>query len=170
MGQPFVGEIRMGAWNFAPVNWAFCNGAIQAIDQNTALFQLIGTTYGGDGINTFALPDLQGRIPLHQGTDRSGNPYVIGQRSGTESVTVLTNQLPSHNHPLQASTGAPSSTDPTGLTFATASVDTYITPTTVVATSDPTTPTGGSQPHDNMMPFLCVSYVISLFGIFPSQG
>lgn len=170
MSEPYIGEIRMGAWNFAPVNWAFCNGAIQPIDQNTTLYALIGTTYGGDGVQTFALPDLQGRVPIHQGTDPSGNPYVIGQRSGTESVTLLTNQLPSHNHPLQASTGAPSSTDPTGLTFASSTVNTYITPTTIVATAAGTTTAGGSQPHENLMPFLCITYIIALFGVFPTQS
>jgi len=170
MGQPFIGEIRMGGWNFAPQGWAFCNGALMAIDQNSALFNLIGTTYGGDGITTFAVPDLQCRIPLHQGTDSFGNPYIIGQRSGVETVTVLTTQIPSHNHLLSASTGAPSSTNPTGLTFATAAVDVYIIPTAVVASAAPTTQAGGSQPHENIMPFQCVTYVISLFGIFPSQN
>src|SRR3979411_2112811 len=102
MAQPYVGEIRMFGGNFAPIGWAFCDGSLLAISQNAALFTLIGTTYGGDGQNTFALPNLLGRAPIHMGTDRFGNGYVIGQLSGTESVTLTTTQLPAHNHPLEA--------------------------------------------------------------------
>jgi microcystin-dependent protein len=169
MSQPFVGEIRMVGFNFAPVGWAFCDGSTQSIDQNTALFQLIGTTYGGDGTTTYNLPNLLGRLPIHQGIDTSGNPYVLGQISGTETVTLTTQQIPSHNHPLQAASSAATMTNPTALTLAASNVDVYVTPTSPTATIDASTLSGGSQPHDNLMPFLCINFIISLFGIFPSQ-
>ena len=169
MSSPYVGEIRMGGWNFAPNGWAFCDGSLQAISQNQTLFQLIGTTYGGDGQSTFALPDLRGRLPVHQGTNTFGS-YIIGQLAGTETVTLATSQIPSHNHALQGSTSGAASTDPTGQTFAGSSLDVYVPPTSLASTNDSTTSTGGGQPHDNRMPYLCISFVISLFGIFPSQN
>src|SRR5579884_624938 len=118
MGQPYVGEIRIGGWNFAPVNWAFCNGATLAISQNETLFNLIGTTYGGDGVNTFQLPDLQGRFPIHFGTSRFGSTYVIGQKAGVETVTLTTGQMPVHTHTPVASSGGGTSDLPTNNVWA----------------------------------------------------
>jgi microcystin-dependent protein len=158
----------MGGWNFAPSGWAFCNGALMAISQNEALFTLIGTTYGGDGQTTFQLPNLQGRLPVHQGTLAS--TYTIGQVGGTENVTLITQQIPVHNHPLEGSTWSAATTDPTGQTFAASNVDVYVAPTAVSAMNNPTTASGGSQPHANLMPYACVTFVIALFGIFPSQN
>ncbi len=176
MADPFVGEIRMFGGNFAPAGWAFCDGSQLAISQFETLFNLIGTTYGGDGQQTFGLPDLRGRVPVHQGTSRQGETFVIGQMSGSESVTLLGNQVPPHSHLAQAAPGgdvvspqnAVWSSDPGGNTAAW---------TTAVTTNPPSMSsnaigpnTGGGQPHDNMQPFLAVSYIISLFGIFPSQN
>jgi microcystin-dependent protein len=164
----------MGGWNFAPDEWAFCDGSLLSISQNTTLFNLIGTTYGGDGQNTFALPNLLGRVPVHQGTDANGNSYVVGQLSGVETVTLNTNQIPLHTHTLQASAGVAKSTSPTGAVLSSAATDAYLAVNAnaagVVTTSSVTTATGGSQPHTNVMPFQCVTFVISLFGIYPSQN
>ncbi len=167
--DPFIGEIRIFAGNFAPQGWAFCDGSILSIAQFDALFALIGTTYGGDGQSTFQLPDLRGRVPLHQGTG-----YVIGQVAGTESVTLTVQQLPQHTHPAQAATLANSvtpsgklwSTDPNGNIAAWATTPTANTPLAGNAVGN----AGQNLPHDNMQPYLAVSYIISLFGIFPSQN
>jgi microcystin-dependent protein len=173
MSQPYIGEIRMFGGNFAPVGWSFCNGQIQAISQNSTLFQLIGTTYGGDGQQTFALPDLQGRVPIHQGVDSNGNPYVIGQRSGTESVTLTAPQMPSHSHLPRAASIA-DSVSPSGKFWSadpSATVAPYNTaPTANSMSAAAIALAGGSQPHNNMQPFLAVSFIIALFGIFPSQN
>ena len=182
MSSPFVGEIRMFGGTFAPVNWAFCNGQLIAISQNEALFNLIGTTYGGDGVNTFALPNLQGRAPVHQGTPIGGPTYIIGQLGGAESVTLTANQLPSHTHPVAVAgagtvavpatntllanevlVGSPGSVPQTYIPFSNANTQVGLGPNSV-------TVTGGSQPHDNMIPFVVVNFIISLFGIFPSQS
>ncbi len=173
MSQPYIGEIRMVGFNFAPVNWSFCNGSLIAISQNSTLFQLIGTTYGGDGINTYALPNLQGRVPVHQGTNNAGNTSVIGQISGTEAVTLLTSQLPIHSHAAAASANGGTSNVPTNNFWANWTGAQFTNAgTTVNATmrSDAVVPVGGGQPHDNMMPFLALNFVISLFGIYPSQS
>jgi microcystin-dependent protein len=173
MAQPFIGEIRMFCGNFAPVNWAFCNGAAVAINENEALFQLIGTTYGGDGQNTFALPNLQSRIPIHQGTDSTGMTYVIGAVGGAETVTLTPAQMPIHTHVPQAATGAAgtSSDSPqnnywsgwTGGQFSNQPVSANMSGTAIG-------PAGSSQPHDNMPPFLVINFIIALYGIFPSQS
>lgn len=170
MTDPFVGEIRLFAGNFAPLNWAFCNGQLVAISENTALYQLLGTTYGGDGVETFALPNLQGRLPYHQGPG-----FVIGQVAGTETVTLTSQQLPSHNHLAQANTAAGTSDTPSNQVWATASVNLFATPGSGVSadtTLDAATiaPNSGSQPHDNLPPFVCVSFIISLAGLFPQQN
>jgi microcystin-dependent protein len=177
MGQPFVGEIRLFAGNFAPFNWAFCNGQQIAISENQTLFQLIGTTYGGDGVSTFNLPNLQSRVPVHQGTAPSGGTFVIGQLAGVEAVTLTTQQMPSHNHALVA-TGGGQTLAPTANTFpavATTSTGTpnvYAPGTTTNRTLNPATikNDGGSLPHSNLQPYLAVNFIISLFGIFPSQS
>jgi microcystin-dependent protein len=165
VAQPYVGEIRMFAGNFAPAGWMFCEGQLVPISENETLFQLIGTTYGGDGQSTFGLPDLRGRLPLHQ-----GNGFVLAQTGGVEAVTLTTQQLPVHTHPMVASTSSGTQNAPAGnVTAASPSVTLYIgdvTDSNMAPTA--VSPTGGSQPHNNFQPFLCVDFIISLFGIFPS--
>ncbi len=165
MSQPFVGEIRIFGGNFAPQGWAFCDGSLLSISQNETLFNLIGTTYGGDGQQTFALPDLRGRIPIHQ-----GNGFTLAQSGGAETVTLTVSQLPSHSHFPQANS-AGGSDNPAGNVWAKSNAKAYSSNTPNVA-MDPAAlgNAGGSQPHDNMMPFLAVNFILSLFGIFPSQS
>ncbi|RYD66793.1 MAG: phage tail protein [Sphingomonadales bacterium] len=171
MAQPYVGEIRMFAGNFAPAGWMFCEGQLLPISENETLFQLVGTTYGGDGQETFSLPDLRGRVPIHMGT-RAGITYSLSEASGVESVTLTSQQIPSHTHPMLASSGASTTNNPGGNIlgaspsvdlFYGASPDANLAPTAV-------TSAGGSQPHDNMQPYLCVDFIISLFGVFPSPN
>jgi microcystin-dependent protein len=171
MSQPFVGEIRMFGGNFAPAGWAFCSGQLMPISENETLFNLIGTTYGGDGQSTFALPDLQGRIPIH-----AGPGFVQAQTGGTEVVTLSTQQIPNHTHfPLFTTSGQQIGPGATTLlasaTSAQSFLQIYTTDTSALTSFAAQTggATGGNQPHDNMVPFLCVSFIISLFGIFPSQ-
>lgn len=170
MSNPYIGEIRVVAFNFAANGWAFCDGAIQAISQNETLFNLIGTTFGGDGQSTFGLPDLRGRVPIHQGTDTFGNPYTLGQMAGSETITLTTNQIPSHTHPAQCSTDPGTSADPTGQTWAACSLNQYSSAQPTVPMNPTSTTTGGGQPHENRMPFLAINFMISLFGIFPTQN
>ena len=168
MAQPYVGEIRMFAGNFAPAGWMFCEGQLLPISENEVLFQLIGTTYGGDGESTFALPDLRGRVPIHQ-----GNGFILAETGGVETVTLTVQQVPSHSHPLLVSQNPATSNLPGSSVVPAVTAAATITP---YGTDNPTTalspnaisPVGGSQPHDNMQPFLCVDFIISLFGIFPS--
>ena len=171
MSQPFVGEIRMFGGNFAPQGWMFCDGQILPISENETLFNLIGTTYGGDGQSTFALPDMRGRIPLHLGQGPGLSPHVIGEMSGTETVNLIPAQLPLHAHPL-ASGFAASSGSPSGAAVAdTGATAIYGAGTANVAMAPAASvPAGGGQPHNNLMPYACVSFIISLFGIFPSQN
>lgn len=156
--------------NFAPVGWAFCQGQTLPISENETLFQLIGTTYGGDGEETFNLPNLQGRIPLHMGTGPSGTTYQIGEQAGVESVTLTTTQIPNHTHVLTAATGPGTTNTPGGNLLAqTSGVKPYfndVATTNMASTS--ITGAGGSQPHDNLQPYLVVNFIISLFGVFPS--
>jgi|SRR5437764_6215370 len=170
MGQPYVGEIRMFGGNFAPAGWAFCNGQLLPISENDVLFNLIGTTYGGDGQSTFGVPDLQGRIPLHMGT-LAGTNYTIGQNGGTESVTLVVGQIPQHTHTFSASKDNALQPNPANNALgALASFQLYTAaaPASNLAPAA-LAPQGGGQPHDNLMPTLCVSFIISLFGVFPSQ-
>ena len=168
MAQPYVGEIRMFAGNFAPAGWNFCDGSLLPISENETLFNLIGTTYGGDGQSTFAVPDLRGRLPLHQ-----GNGFVLAETGGAETITLTVAQIPSHPHAALGSSGTASSNDPTNNVpgrITTAAVfafgtDNPIAPISPLAISS----VGGSQPHNNFQPYLCISFIISLFGIFPSQ-
>ncbi len=172
MAQPYVGEIRLFAGNFAPSGWALCQGQIVAIAENDVLFTLIGTTYGGDGQSTFALPDLRGRVPLHQGNGASLSSRTIGQTGGTEQVQLSNGQMPAHTHTLLASSApAQAAAAPSGSLLAATAVNVYGTgtPTTPMAPVA-IAPSGGAQPHDNMAPFLVMNYIISLFGIFPSQA
>lgn len=165
MAQPYVGEIRMFAGNFAPAGWMFCEGQLIPISENETLFQLIGTTYGGDGQSTFALPDLRGRVPVHQ-----GNGFVLAETGGAEEVTLTTQQIPAHTHPLLASTSVGAAASPVGnVLAASGSSNVYRpAPTAVAMSAQSVGATGGSQPHTNMQPYLCISHIISLFGIFPS--
>jgi microcystin-dependent protein len=166
MAQPYVGEIRMFAGNFAPAGWMFCEGQLLPISENETLFQLLGTTYGGDGQSTFALPDLRGRLPIHQ-----GNGFILAETGGAEEITLTVNQIPSHGHALLASTGFAQETNPEGKVFArTAAVDAYQTNAQdmVSLAAGTVSAVGGSQPHTNFQPYLCVDFIISLFGLFPS--
>jgi microcystin-dependent protein len=166
MGTPYVGEIRMFAGNFAPAGWAFCNGALLAISENDVLFNLIGTTYGGDGQNTFALPDLQSRVPVHVGPG-----FTQAQSGGAESVTLITSQIPAHSHPPLCNSGAGGQAGPGGGIWAQLATNPPYANTAPSANmgNNAIGPSGGSQPHDNMVPFLVINFIISLFGIFPSQ-
>ena len=166
MAQPYIGEIRMFGGNFAPVGWMFCEGQLLPISENDALFTLIGTTYGGDGQSTFALPDLRGRLPVHQ-----GNGSVIGEAGGVEQVTLTVGQIPIHTHPLLASTGPGNINTPGGnVTAESAAVKIYFADQPTVAMGPQAiSPSGGSQPHSNFQPYLCINFIISLSGIFPQQ-
>lgn len=166
MSTPFLGEIRMFGGNFAPVGWAFCDGRLMPISENDALFNLIGTTYGGDGQETFALPDLQGRVPLHQGP-----AFTLGESGGVESVTLTATQIPTHTHSLMASGDPGNQVNPDGaLTSNSQGALIYIDDAPTLNMSvQAISVVGGSQPHENMQPFLCISFIIALFGIFPSQ-
>jgi microcystin-dependent protein len=171
LAQPYVGEIRIFAGNFAPAGWMFCDGQLLPISENETLFQLIGTTYGGDGQSTFALPNLQSRVPIHMGNGPDGTTYQLAEMAGAESVTLSTQQIPVHTHALIGSTAAAATQDPANNLLAASQASVYynladnIGP--MVASS--IQPDGGSQPHENCQPFLCVNFIISLFGIFPSQ-
>ncbi|MBE9180904.1 phage tail protein [Oculatella sp. LEGE 06141] len=174
MGTPYIGEVRMFAGNFAPAGWAFCDGQLLPISENDALFTLIGTTYGGDGQTTFALPDLRSRVPVHQ-----GNSSVLGETVGVETVTLTVQQLPQHTHPLACNsnptTGVITATDrnPANNVLAKSSTRLYVTPsgttTTVAMAQQASDSVGGSQPHENLQPYLAINFIISLFGIYPSQ-
>ena len=170
MAQPYVGEIRMFAGNFNPAGWMFCNGSLLPILENETLFQLIGTTYGGDGQSTFALPDLRGRVPIHQGQGPGLSGYVLAQSGGAEAVTLTQNQMPGHSHTALASNTGASDTPANNFWANSTTGKPYsAAPPTVQMNTGTMGAAGGSQPHENMIPFLCVSYIISLFGIFPSQ-
>ena len=164
MAQPYVGEIRMFAGNFAPAGWMFCEGQLLPISENETLFNLIGTTYGGDGQSTFALPDLRGRIPLHQ-----GNGFILAETGGAEEITLTVNQIPAHSHNMLASIDIPTvNTMQNNLTGqAAAKIYRGGGPGSPISPQAVST-IGGSQPHTNFQPYLCVDFIISLFGIFPS--
>jgi microcystin-dependent protein len=166
MSSPYVGEIRIFAGNFAPVGWLFCDGSLIPISENETLFNLIGTTYGGDGQNTFALPDLRGRVPIHQGTG-----FTLAQLAGTETVTLTTQQIPAHSHTPNAVVEAGDQASPSATVWAQSAADPYsaITPSVAMAAAAVAS-AGGSQPHENMIPFLAVNFIISLYGVFPSPN
>lgn len=167
MAQPYVGEVRMFAGNFAPAGWMFCEGQLLPISEYETLFNLIGTTYGGDGQSTFALPDLRGRLPNHQ-----GNGFVLAETGGAEEIALTANQIPAHSHPMLATSALGTLASPAGSVLAqtrTAGLDMYledVPSVNMAATSIASV--GGSQAHTNMQPYLCVNFIISLFGIFPS--
>ena len=172
MGEPYVGEIRMFGGSFAPAGWAMCQGQLMPISENDTLFNLIGTTYGGDGQETFGIPDLQGRVPLHAGQGPGlSQTYQIGEKAGVESVTITAQTLPIHNHSFLASINAATSTDPTNQVIAQTSQIHLFTQdvTNRQMNANSLTPVGGSQPHENIQPYLAISFIISLFGVFPTQ-
>src|SRR5262245_16078213 len=165
MSQPFLGEIKIISWNFAPRGWAFCNGQLLPINQNQALFSILGTTYGGNGQTNFALPDLRGRVPIHV-----GNGMIQGQRAGAEAHTLISSEMPTHTHMLSAFSAAPNVGSPSGNEWASlASGYSSLTPNTTLAPSAITN-TGGSQPHTNMQPYIVLNFIIALQGVFPSQS
>jgi microcystin-dependent protein len=173
MAQPFIGEIRIFGGTFAPYGWSFCNGSLLAISQYPALFQLIGTTYGGDGVNTFALPDLQGRLPIHQGQGTNLSNYVIGSRAGVEQVTLLTNQLPVHNHGALGSATGTAVSSPANNTWGNSGIKnkSFGPGTSANATMNNASigNSGNNLPHDNLTPFQVISFIIALEGVYPSQ-
>lgn len=168
MSQPFIGEIRMFGGSFAPAGWAFCDGQLLPISENDALFTLIGTTYGGDGQETFALPNLMSRIPIHEGQGLGLTNRTMGEAAGVESVTLTTQQTPIHNHQFLASTAGGNDNNVTNNVIADGPAQAFIeaNPNTTMAANS-LQPVGGSQPHENRMPLLTISYIISLFGVFP---
>lgn len=171
MAQPYVGEIRMFAGNFAPAGWAFCEGQLLAIAANETLFQLIGTTYGGDGQSTFALPDLRGRLPLHMGTGAGLSNRIMAAQGGTENVTLTVQQIPAHTHPPLCRAANGTQTGPGNGVWASSGLNQFSSGAANTAMNAQNIGAfGGSQPHENVMPYLAVSFIISLFGIFPPQG
>jgi microcystin-dependent protein len=167
VAEPYIGEIRMFAGNFAPAGWMFCEGQLLPISENETLFNLIGTTYGGDGQETFALPDLRGRLPIHQ-----GNGFILAETGGAEEITLTTQQIPAHSHPLLAANAIGNDPNPQSNVLAESTVASLYqaaAPATPMA-SQSVGPVGGSQPHTNFQPYLCVDFIISLFGIFPTQS
>jgi microcystin-dependent protein len=171
MGEPYVGEIRMFGGNFAPSGWMFCEGQSLPISENEVLFQLIGTTYGGDGEETFNLPNLASRVPIHMGQGPDGTTYQIGEMAGTEQETLTQQTTPTHTHPFTASGDVGDQASPGGSLIANSNgpipyiEDTAGSPLNAAAVGIQ----GGSQPHENTQPFLCINFIISLFGVFPSQ-
>ncbi|AKF07712.1 phage tail protein [Sandaracinus amylolyticus] len=167
MSEPYVGEIRLFAGNFAPVGWAICDGSLVSIAENELLFVVVGTTHGGDGVSTFALPDLRGRVPVHVGTG-----HVLGEGGGAETVTLTTSQIPAHTHALHASDANASTTSPTNAFLAampSAAVTAYGVDAPHVTSSPQVGVVGGSQPHDNMQPYVALNYIIALYGLYPSR-
>ena len=164
MSDPYIGEIRMFAGNFAPAGWAFCEGQLMPISENDALFVVLGTTFGGDGQETFGIPDLRGRLPLHQGSG-----LVLGENGGVEEVTLTASQIPQHTHPLQGSGDLANARVATGNELGRAPAEAYASEfTPELLSTQSISPVGGSQPHTNLQPYLCINFIISLFGIFPS--
>ena len=171
MSEPFIGQIVGFGGNFAPRGWAFCQGQLLAIAQNTALFSILGTTYGGNGQTTFALPDLRGRVPVQQGTGPGLSPYVLGEQTGSETVTLISTQMPAHNHALLASTEDAGVKNPTGQVLATTTSPTYVaTPIDTTMAPQAIGIAGGSQPHNNLQPLLAINFLIALEGFFPSRN
>ena len=168
MPEPYIGEIRMFAGSFPPAGWMFCDGQLIPISENDALFTIIGTTYGGDGQETFALPNLQSRVPMHQGTF-SGQTFQLGEAAGVESVTLTTQQIPVHTHALLGSGDGASTQTPGGNVAAVGAAQVYASANSPAQMSNQSvSPIGGSQPHENLQPYLCISFIISLFGVFPA--
>ena len=176
MATPFIGQITIFAGNFAPRNWAFCDGQLLSIAQNTALFSILGTTYGGNGTTTFALPDLRGRVPIHAGSSAGpGLPqYFLGQVGGEPNHTLIQTEMPQHNHIVNAVAGGGNQASPAGglpaIESTGTSLDYSSAATSATMSNSMISTAGGSQPHNNMQPYLAVNYIIALFGIFPSRN
>lgn len=174
MSEPFIAEIRIFTGNFAPRGWAFCDGQLLPIAQNTALFSLIGTTYGGDGRNTMALPDLRGRAAMHPGRGPGLTERRLGERTGVEAVTVTEAQIPSHSHVVQSTGDDNNASSPVGAVPGLAEDPQYRPQSTLTAGQQPAadalSPAGGGQPHNNMQPFIVVNFIIALVGLFPSRS
>ena len=168
MSTPYIGEIRLVGFSFAPEGWAFCDGSTLSIAENEVLFALLGTTYGGNGVSTFSLPNLTGRVVVHQGTGQS--TYVIGQSGGSSTVALTANQMPSHQHAVASQNGAGDAATPAGNFFASTSPPVYATPAAYVSMGSAVGAAGSSQGHDNMQPYIVMNFIISLFGVFPSQN
>lgn len=172
MAEPFLGEIRMFCGNFAPTGWALCNGQLLSIAQNTALFSILGTSFGGDGVQTFALPNLQSRVPIHWGQGAGLSPYNLGQSAGAENVTLLQNQMPAHSHLVSSDTGdVGTSSHPNGQLLASSGAATIYN-ANADSTMNPAMiqNAGGNQPHTNIQPYLCLTFIIALQGIYPSRS
>lgn len=172
MSEPFIGEIRMFGGNFSPRGWAFCDGQLLAVSQNDALFSLLGTFYGGDGRTTFGLPDMRGRLPIHKGQGPGLSDYTLGRRGGVEHVTLLAHELANHSHEFMANTASATDPSPEGRMIAQGVGTTFYSEATPNASlaSNAMRNSGGAQSHDNTMPSLCVSFIIALFGIYPSRN
>lgn len=171
MSTPFIGEIKLISWNYPPKGWTFCNGQTLSIQQNTALFSLFGTTYGGNGQTTFALPNLQGRVPVHFGIAQSGSSFVLGQVAGETAHTVILSELPQHLHTAGATSAAGNTAKPAGAVLSTADVKMYAPASNFTAlVPGSAANTGGSQPHNNLQPYLVMNYIVALQGIFPSRN
>ncbi len=172
MSEPFLGEIRMFGFNFTPQGWAPCNGQLLPINQYQALFSLLGTTYGGNGTTTFALPDMQSRVPVGQGQGPALSTYAEGQAGGAETVTLTATQMPGHTHPVKASSSAAGSDQPEGRVLARSASNIYIAKpdTSTVMNAHMLGDAGGSLPHDNIQPYLAVNFCIALTGIFPARN
>jgi microcystin-dependent protein len=170
--DPYIGQIMLFAGNFAPVGWALCNGQLMSISQNSALFAILGTTYGGDGVTTFGLPDLRGRVPLHFGQGPGLGNYTLGEKAGVEAVTLTTQQMPIHGHAFTpgCSTDPPNAQTPENSVPAQLDTQVYGSEANAAMRPGNSTNAGGSQPHDNLQPYLCVTFIIALQGIFPSRS
>jgi microcystin-dependent protein len=171
MAEPYVGEIRMFGGNYAPIGWALCNGQLLSISENEALYSLLGTTYGGDGVTTFALPDMRGRIPVHKGQNPvTGTSYSLGEKSGVETVTLIESQMPMHTHGVRVSSQPGTEKSPSNNVWAQKIVEYSTSDPTVTMNPSSLSSTGGSMPHENMMPFGVICFIIAREGIFPPQG
>ncbi|HJV91347.1 MAG TPA: tail fiber protein [Holophagaceae bacterium] len=176
--EPFIGEIRMFCGNFAPTGWALCDGQLMAIAQNSALFSILGTTFGGNGQTTFGLPDLRGRVPMHPGQGPGLSPRVLGEVAGTEAVTLLQPQIPTHSHTLNAANSQAGADSPTNGLLAQSFDQNANTSVSTYAAGNPNTTlspasigsAGGSQPHENLQPYTCVNFIIALEGVYPSRS
>jgi microcystin-dependent protein len=171
VADPFVAEIRIFPFNFAPTGWAWCDGQLLPLSQNTALFSLLGTTYGGDGKSNFALPDMQGRAPMHPGQGPGLSLHDLGETGGTETVSLLESEIPSHSHQLRASDSVADSSAPAGV-LATSSKSAFetVNQNLVAMAPESLAPAGGDQPHNNMQPYLTLYFCIALQGVFPPRG
>jgi len=167
--EPFIGTVLMFAGNFAPRGWALCNGQLLAISSHSALFSILGTTYGGDGVSTFGLPELRGRVAIHEGNGPGLSPHSLGQRSGAETVTLTTNNLPSHTHTMNASNDSPSTTNPTGAALSDGNIYNAEGPKAQMNALTIGN-TGSGQPVSVMQPYLALNFIIALEGLYPSRN